>query len=42
MTGVKTYLFEDDERIPNNPDLPMLVYPGVLSLADDPIALALL
>ena len=25
------YLFEDDGRIPNNPNLPLLVYPRVLS-----------
>lgn len=27
---VKTLMFEDDGRIPNNPVLPMLVYPGGL------------
>ena len=30
---VQEYLFEDDGRIPNNPNLPLLVYPGVLSEA---------
>lgn len=25
-----TYLFNDDGRIPNNPDFPLLVYPGTL------------
>jgi uncharacterized protein YjlB len=29
-TRVQAYLFEDDGRIPNNPDLPLLLYPGVL------------
>jgi uncharacterized protein YjlB len=28
---VQEYLFEDDGRIPNNPNLPLLVYPGALS-----------
>jgi uncharacterized protein YjlB len=28
---VQEYLFEDDGRIPNNPNLPLLVYPRVLS-----------
>ena len=28
---VQEYLFEDDGRIPNNPNLPLLVYPQVLS-----------
>jgi uncharacterized protein YjlB len=28
---VQGYLFEDDGRIPNNPNLPLLVYPRVLS-----------
>lgn len=35
---VKTYWFEDDGRIPNNPDLPMLVYPRTLALDDNPTA----
>ena len=29
------YLFEDDGRIPNNPELPLLLYPGALSVSDD-------
>jgi uncharacterized protein YjlB len=29
--GVQEYLFEDDSRIPNNPNLPLLHYPRVLS-----------
>ncbi len=32
---VQEYLFEDDGRIPNNPELPLLVYPGVLSVSGD-------
>ncbi|MEJ7840252.1 MAG: cupin domain-containing protein [Rubrobacter sp.] len=28
---VREYRFEDDGRIPNNPDLPLLVYPQVLT-----------
>jgi uncharacterized protein YjlB len=33
------HLFEDDGTIPNNPRLPLLVYPGALNLAgDDPAA----
>ena len=28
--GVREYRFEDDGRIPNNPNLPLLVYPGAL------------
>jgi uncharacterized protein YjlB len=31
MTDVRTYYFEDDGSIPNNPELPLLVYPDVLS-----------
>lgn len=31
---VQSYRFEDDGAIPNNPHLPLLVYPGVLSLPD--------
>jgi uncharacterized protein YjlB len=30
----REYLFEDDGRIPNNPALPLLVYPGVLRKPD--------
>jgi hypothetical protein len=26
---------KDDSRIPNNPKLPLLVYPGALSVSDD-------
>lgn len=33
---VETHMFEDDGSIPNNPELPLLVYPGTLSEADDP------
>ena len=29
-TEVREYLFEDDGRIPNNPTLPLLVYPQAL------------
>ncbi len=29
-SNVQTYMFEDDGKIPNNPQLPLLVYPGVL------------
>jgi len=32
---VETHMFEDDGRIPNNPELPLLVYPGALAGADD-------
>ncbi len=28
--GILEYRFEDDVRIPNNPNLPLLVYPGAL------------
>ena len=28
--NVKTFMFEDDGSIPNNPDLPMIVYQGAL------------
>ena len=31
---VQEYLFEDDGRIPNNPNLPLLVYPRVLYEAE--------
>ena len=34
----QAHLFEDDGTIPNNPRLPFLVYPGALSLGDDPAA----
>jgi uncharacterized protein YjlB len=33
-TTVQTYLFADDGRIPNNPTLPLLVYPQALRDAD--------
>lgn len=33
---VETHMFEDDGRIPNNPELPLLVYPGALSGDDAP------
>ena len=32
---VRRYLFEDDGRIPNNPELPLLVYQGALSVSDN-------
>lgn len=32
---VQTYMFSDDGRIPNNPDLPLLVYRAVLPAAGD-------
>ena len=32
---VRRHLFEDDGRIPNNSDLPLLLYPGALSASDD-------
>lgn len=32
---VKTRMFEDDGSIPNNQELPLLVYPGVFSGTDD-------
>jgi uncharacterized protein YjlB len=31
---VQTFLFEDDGSIPNNPTLPLLVYPGALPQPD--------
>lgn len=31
MTDLKTYYLEDDGSIPNNPELPLLIYPGALS-----------
>jgi len=37
----KTFMFRDDGIIPNNPDVPVLLYPQVVDLtrADDPAAL---
>ena len=35
---VEAHVFEDDGRIPNNPELPLLVFPGALAGADDPNA----
>lgn len=32
---IQTLMFEDDGRIPNNPKLPLLVYPGALPAASD-------
>ncbi len=32
---VQTHLFEDDGAIPNNPTLPLLIYPGALSSSGD-------
>ena len=32
---VETHKFEDDGRIPNNPELPLLMYPGALDGSDD-------
>ena len=32
---VRRHLFEDDARIPNNPELPLLLYRGALSASDD-------
>jgi uncharacterized protein YjlB len=36
----KTFMFKDDGTIPNNPDVPVLLYPQVVDLerADDPAA----
>ena len=31
-TEVREYFFEDDGRIPNNPTLPLLVYPQALEI----------
>ena len=37
MDRVETHRFADDGRIPNNPGLPLLLYPGALTVAgDDP------
>jgi len=33
-TQVREYLFEDDGRIPNNPTLPLLVYPQALDRSE--------
>jgi uncharacterized protein YjlB len=33
-TEVREYLFEDDGRIPNNPTLPLLVYPQALNSSE--------
>lgn len=33
---VQAYLFEDDGRIPNNPELPLLLYPSALSRSATP------
>jgi uncharacterized protein YjlB len=30
VVEVREHFFEDDGRIPNNPDLPLLIYPGML------------
>lgn len=32
---VRTYMFEDDGRIPNNPELPLLIYPRALRASGD-------
>jgi uncharacterized protein YjlB len=32
---VRAYFFEDDGRIPNNPELPLLVYAGALAGSDN-------
>jgi uncharacterized protein YjlB len=32
---IQRRLFDDDSRIPNNPELPLLVYPGALPASDD-------
>jgi uncharacterized protein YjlB len=31
---VRKHFFEEDDRIPNNPELPLLVYPGALGESD--------
>lgn len=33
-TEIREYLFEDDGRIPNNPTLPLLVYPQAFAKSD--------
>lgn len=33
---VREHLFQDDGRIPNNPTLPLLIYPEVLATTGDP------
>ena len=38
MENIQTFLFDDDGQIPNNSQLPLLVYEGVLSLENDPVA----
>ena len=35
QTRIKTFLFTDDGRIPNNPDLPLIVYAGALPDSED-------
>jgi uncharacterized protein YjlB len=35
---VTAHLFRDDGSIPNNPTLPLLLYPGALRLGSDPAA----
>lgn len=35
---IQTFLFTDDGRIPNNPSLPLLIYPIVLPQTEDPTA----
>src|SRR5919199_4346681 len=37
-SGVMEYRFEDDGSIPNNPTLPLLVYPQVLAGLSTPLA----
>jgi uncharacterized protein YjlB len=34
---VRTYMLDDDGRIPNNPQFPLLVYPGAIPTGDDPV-----
>ena len=36
MPTVRTWRFDDDGRIPNNPALPLVLYPRALSFADAP------
>lgn len=33
---VRTFMLDDDGRIPNNPTFPLLVYPDAIPLEDDP------